>query len=78
MQLEQKKKGGAMPGAGRPSTDFEKKLRDLELSGLNPTISMIAQNIIEFSGGEIAKSNLYHKINRYQPEFLGAVKNIVK
>ena len=78
MQLEKKKKGGAMPGAGRPSTDFEKKLRDLELLGFNSTLSIMAQNVIEFSGGEIAKSNLFHKINRYQPEFLGAVKNIVK
>lgn len=74
---EKKKKGGAMPGAGRPAT-AEKQLRDLELSGLNPTLSMFAQNIIEFGGQKEARTNLYNKINKYQPEFLGSVKNILK
>lgn len=75
---EKKKKGGAQPGAGRPSTDFEKKFLSLEKEGLNPTISVIAQNIIEFGAGNEAKTNLYHKINRFQPEFLGSVKSIIE
>jgi hypothetical protein len=75
--MHEQKKRPAMPGAGRPAT-AEKSLRDLELSGLNTTLSIIAQNIIEFGGQKEAKSNLYQKINKYQPEFLGAVKNIVK
>lgn len=75
---EKKKKGGAQPGAGRPSTDFEKKFLNLEKDGLNPTLSIMAQNIIEFDGGKEAKTNLYHKINRFQPEFLGSVKSIVE
>jgi len=76
--MHEQKKRPAMPGAGRPSTDFEKKFRDLELSGFNSTLSIMAQNVIEFGGGEISKSNLYKKINRYQPEFLGEVKSILK
>lgn len=75
---EQKKRGGARPGAGRPKTDVGAKFRELEIKGLNQTLSMIGQNIVEFGGGEIAKSNLYHKINRYQPEFSGVVKNILE
>jgi len=42
------------------------------------SLSIMAQNVIEFGGGEISKSNLYKKINRYQPEFLGEVKSILK
>jgi len=76
--MHEQKKRPAMPGAGRPSTDFEKKLRDLELSGFNSTLSIMAQNIIEFCGQKEAKSNLYNKINKYQPEFLGQVKNIIE
>jgi hypothetical protein len=75
---EQNKKGGAMPGAGRPKTDVGAQFRELELRGFNETLSIIGQNIVEFWGGEISKSNLYHKINRYQPEFSGAVKNILE
>ena len=76
--MHEQKKRPAMPGAGRPSTDFEKKLRDLELSGFNSTLSIMAQNIIEFGGQKEARTNLYNKINKYQPEFLGAVKNIIE
>ena len=75
---EKKKKGGAQPGAGRPSTNFEKKLLNLEKDGFNPTLSIMAQNIIEFDGSKEAKTNLYHKINRFQPEFLVSVKSIVE
>jgi hypothetical protein len=67
-----------MPGAGRPKTDVGVQFRELELRGFNETLSIIGQNIVEFGGGEIAKSNLYHKIKRYQPEFSGAVKNIIE
>lgn len=76
--MHEQKKRPAMPGAGRPPTDFEKKLRDLELSGLNTTLSIMAQNIIEFGAQKEARTNLYQKINKYQPEFLGAVKNIIE
>jgi hypothetical protein len=75
---QKKKRGGAMPGAGRTKTDTGKQFREIELRGLNETLSIIGQNIVEFRGGEIAKSNLYNKISKYQPEFLGAVKNIIE
>lgn len=72
---EKSKKGGAMPGAGRPATDLGKQFLELEKQGLNPTLSMFAQNVIEFGGDPKEAIN---RIKYYQPEFLGAVKSILK
>lgn len=72
------KKGGAMPGAGRPVSDRKRMLRELEIEGLNQTLSIIAQNIIEYKAPEKSKDELYQSINKFQPKFLGAVKSIIE
>jgi len=72
--MQEQKKRPAMPGAGRPAT-AEKQFLNLEKQGLNPTLSMFAQNVIEFDGDS---TQVLNRIKYYQPEFLGAVKNILK
>jgi len=73
--MQEQKKRPAMPGAGRPATDSEKQFLNLEKQGLNPTLSMFAQNVIEFDGDP---TQVLNRIKYYQPEFLGAVKKILK
>ena len=72
---EKSKKGGAMPGAGRPATDSKEMFLNLERQGLNPTLSMFAQNVVEFEGDPTETIN---RVKYYQPEFLVAVKSILK
>jgi len=57
-------------------TKLQRDFIPLEESGFNITLSVMAQNIIEFQAPETAKANLYERINKYQPEFLEPVKNM--
>lgn len=72
------KKGGAMPGGGRPKSDRKRMFRELELNGLNLNISIMAQNVIEYNAPEKSKEDLYKRIKNYQPEFLEPVKSIIE
>ncbi len=72
------KKGGAMPGCGRPKSDRNRMFRELELEGLNLNISIMAKNIIEYNAPEKSKADLYGRIIKYQPEFLEPVKSIIE
>ena len=78
MNDQPKKKGGAQPGAGRPESDLERMFKELEFDGLNPTLSIMAQNIIEYKAPDKSKSELYQRINKYQPEFLEQVKKLIE
>lgn len=67
-----------MPGGGRPQSDTDRMFKELEVEGLNPTLSLMAQNVIEYNAPEKSKAELYGRIIKYQPKFLEPVKKIVE
>lgn len=51
---------------------------DLEKKGLNPTLSAMAQNIIEYGGTEAQKERLIYKTKQFQPEWSAAISKRIE
>lgn len=60
-----------------PVTKLQRDFMPLEESGLNITLSAMAQNIIEFKATETAKANFYERIEKHQPEFLEQFNKLI-